>query len=82
MEECARYGKPIMRNIKKFLLEYKKEHHLTNQQMAVRCDLSLPEYDKIMNVKTHSKYGCSVDTFYRICRNLNIDANIFFDTIT
>lgn len=79
MEEYTRYGKPIMKNIRKILLDYKKEHHLTNQEMAVRCDLSLSEYDKIMNVKTHSNYGCSADTICRIKKNLKIDANIFFE---
>ncbi len=75
MEEYTKYGKPIMKNIRKNLIDYKKEHNLTNQQMAVRCDLSLSEYDKIMNVKTHSKYGCSIDTFYKICFNLKISSD-------
>lgn len=75
MDEYTRYGKPIMKNIRKILLIYKKDHQLTNQQMSVRCDMSLSEYDKIMNIKAHSDYGCSVDTFCRICINLKIDAN-------
>lgn len=64
-----------MKNIRKILLYYKEKHYLTNQQMAVRCDISLSEYDKIMNVRRHSNCGCSIDTFYRICVNLNVDAN-------
>lgn len=79
MEEYARYGKIVMKNIRKILLDYKKEHHLTNQEMAVRCDLSLSEYDKIMNVKTHSNLGCSSDTLCKIYINLGVDANSFFD---
>lgn len=75
MEEYTRYGKPIMKDIRKILINYKKEHNLTNQQMAVRCDLSLSEYDKIMNVKTHSDYGCSIDTFYKICSNLKLSSD-------
>lgn len=75
MEEYTRYGNPAMKNIRKFLLKYKKEHHLTNQQMAVRCDISLSEYDKIMNIKAHSKYGCSADTIIRICLNLGISSD-------
>lgn len=78
MEEYTRYGKPVMKNIRKTLIKYKKENGLTNQQMAVRCDLSLSEYDKIMNVKTHSDYGCSIDTYYKICTNLRLDANAAF----
>lgn len=78
MENYTTYGKPIMKNIRKILLDYKNSHNLTNQEMAVRCDLSLSEYDKIMNVKTHSKYGCSADTLCKICINLGIDANLFF----
>lgn len=75
MEEYARYGKPIMKNIRKILLDYKEKHCLTNQQMAVRCDLSLSEYDKIMNVKTHSDHGCSADTIYKICLNLRLSSD-------
>lgn len=75
MEEYTRYGKPIMENIRKILLEYKKEHKLTNQEMAVRCDISLSEYDKIVNAKTHSNYGCSADTIYRICLNLKLSSD-------
>lgn len=76
MEEYTRYGKAIMKNIRKILLEYKRTHCLTNQQMAARCDISLSEYDKIINVKTHSNYGCSADTIYRICLNLSIDPKL------
>lgn len=61
------------------LLNYKKANNLTNQQMAARCDLSISEYDKIMNVKRHGSHGVSYDTLYRIYTNLKIDANIFFD---
>lgn len=75
MEEYTRYGKSIMKNIRKILLEYKKEHKLTNQQMAVLCDISLSEYDKIMNVRRHSDYGCVVDTVYRISLNLGISVD-------
>lgn len=78
MEEYTTYGKPIMRNIRKILLEYKKINKLTNEQMSIRCDISLSEYDKIINTKSHSKYGCSVDTLYKICANLPLDANIVF----
>lgn len=75
MEEYTTYGKKIMENIRKNMLEYKKMHKLTNEQMAVLCDLSLSEYDKIMNIRSHSGRGCSVDTFYKICLNLGADAN-------
>lgn len=79
MGEYNRYGKLIMRNIRKILIDYKQCHDLTNAEMAIRCDLSLSEYDKIMNVKTHSDYGCSADTICRIKKNLKIDANLFFE---
>lgn len=79
MEQYTTYGKPIMKNIREILLDYKKSHNLTNLQMAVKCDLSLSEYDKIMNVKSHSNHGCSVDTVCKICLNLGIDANLFFN---
>lgn len=75
MDEYTRYGKSIMKNIRKILMEYKKEHKLTNLEMSVRCDISLSEYDKIMNTKTHSKYGCCADTVYRICLNLQISSD-------
>lgn len=78
MREYTTYGKPIMKNIRNFLLEYKGKYCLTNAQMAQKCDLSIPEYDKIMNPKSHSKHGCSVDTFCKICKNLSADANDFF----
>lgn len=75
MEEYATHGVEIMDNIKKILLDYKKLHGLTNFEMAVMCDLSLSEFDKIIYKKPYSKYGCTIDTFYKICVNLKIDAN-------
>lgn len=67
------YGKQIMKNLREALLEYKKTYHLTNKEMAQKCNISTSEYDKIMNVKKHSEYGCSIDIFYRICKNIGID---------
>ena len=69
------YGKQIMKNIRETLLEHKKTYHLTNKEIAQKCDISIAEYDKIMNVKTHSNQGCSIDTVYKICKNTDIDIN-------
>lgn len=75
MEEYTKYGKFIMKNIRKILKDYKKSHKMTNIQMAMKCEISISEYDKIMNVKSHSTSGCSVDTLCKICKNLRIDSN-------
>ena len=73
MEEYTTYGKEIMKNIRDFLLEYKGEYNLTNAEMAQKCNLSVPEFDRILNPKNHSLHGCSVDTFKKICQNLGAD---------
>lgn len=78
MEEYTRYGKIIMKNVRNILLDYKKKNHLTNAEMAQKCDMSISEYDKIMNAKKHSTHGCSADTLCKIHKNLKIDANMFF----
>lgn len=79
MEEYTTYGKSIMKNIRELLLEYKKEHSLTNAEMSVRCDISLSEYDKIMNTKMHSNHGCSADTICKIHKNTGIRYDDIFN---
>lgn len=79
MEEHTTSGKLLMRNIRKILINYKKSHKLTNLQMAMKCEISVSEYDKIMNIKKHSDYGCSGDTIYKIGKNLHVDFNQIFD---
>lgn len=81
MEEYARYGKPAMKNIRKILLNYKKEHGLTNQQMAELCNISIPEYDKIINANKHSKCGCSIDVFIRLYGGIKFDIIDFFNSV-
>lgn len=81
MEEYTTYGKPIMKKLREILLNYKNTHNLTNAEMATKCDLSISEYDKIININRHSKYGCSVDTFSKICSNLDTDANFVVNII-
>ncbi len=78
MEEYTTYGYQIMKKLRDTLLQYKKHHHLTNMEMSIKCDISLSEYDKIMNIKQHGKHGCTADTLYKIFHNLNIDANDIF----
>lgn len=75
MEEYTTHGKEIMKNIREILIDYKKSHNLTNVAIATRCEISLSEYDKIMNVKTHSENGCSANTIYKICYNLGIPSS-------
>lgn len=72
MYEYTTYGAGLMENIRKILLDYKKEHRLTNAELAQKCDMSISEYDKIVYSNSFGKYGCSIDTAYKIHINLNI----------
>lgn len=81
MEEYARYGKNGSKIIREILLNYKKKHHLTNQQMSVRCDISLSEYDKIININRHGNQGLSYDTLHKIRKNLGISIDSIIDSV-
>lgn len=71
------YAQEIMNNIREILQIYKKEYKLTNAEISKKCGLSISTYNKIMNDK-YSKYGCSVNTLFKISRNLNIYPDNFF----
>lgn len=79
MEEYTNYGKPVRKNIQKFLQEYKKEQKLTNLQLAQKCNISMPEMERLIYGSRLTKHGCSVDTLAKIIVGLDVDANIFFD---
>lgn len=72
MNNDTKCAKKIMKNIANLLLNEQNRLNLTNAGMATKLEMSLSEYNKLINRKRKSKYGCSAVTIYKLCHNTGI----------